>query len=873
MAGEPPLRVLLIDNFDSYTFNLYQRLASVALVGPQQKGTPAGRVAVTVDVVRNTAVLTPDGGPVGPGGEAAALEQLRSRYDCVVVSPGPGLPSREADFGGCGEVIRDSARADGRGLPLLGVCLGHQGIVEAFGGLVVHAPDIAHGVRSSMTHDGSDPLFRDVPTRFQAVRYHSWLGELPSPPDAGCPLKSIAATVDGELPMAVRHTGRPIWGVQFHPESVCTEHGDTILHNFLSEALALRRSATAMVDGDATGVKETPTILPPPRMPSASSSVQLLFDYVTAPPLPEGGGARDIGASLYDALVQNRPFCFWLDSSKMASKGVPGGQYSFLGWVGVDDAAAGAHNSPRSKAVQYYSETRAFRSMRLAPGDGASVISSEEALPAEYPSFFDWLQSELDARSLSSAARDTLQCRRIGENGTESCDFPFPFVGGFVGYLGYEMRRECGSDCNVSSRQPDASFIYTERFIAIDHCSRRVYAAAVCDEAAGSEASSCAWVRQTLIDATAALNAPNVLSTKNDVRSTKDETQADCGLHSDFTLRHDFHGYTRNIRDCLKEIECGESYELCLTNEMTATIPDTAAPPPVLYDTMRQLNPAPYGALLRFENLWVLQGSPECFVRISRQGVVQAKPIKGTRPRGATKEEDEQLRLDLATSPKDFSENLMILDLMRNDIGQVCEVGSVTAPRIMQVESFATVHQLVSTVAGQLRHDLGAADLLHHTFPPGSMTGAPKLRSMSILERLERGPRGVYSGTLGYLSLDGGCDMSVVIRTVVLDTAARRWSIGCGGAIVHRSEPAVEFHEMLLKAKAPLRASAAAFFGQGMLAPTAEIPVIGIDGSMGDATTIRGLKSMAAGVRDTQTDGGSRRKSSIQGEVYAVRSP
>jgi para-aminobenzoate synthetase len=320
-------------------------------------------VPIHVDVVRNSALSSALGGGDGGGGGGDTFARVRARYDCVVVSPGPGLPSRAADFGACAEVILGCGGDD---LPLLGVCLGHQGIAEAFGGVVVHAPEVAHGVVSRLVHDETDELFAGVPREFNAVRYHSWLAELPAP-SATSLLRPIATTVeDGvTLLMAVRHVSRPMWGVQFHPESVCTDHGPTILTNFLTSALARRRDHDAVGSGPCTDA-------PPPFLaagtncipehrrsqsngaaasdggaPSvdSNSGVQLLFDHISVPTGAKATKGRDVGAALHAALVGDARRSFWLDSSMIAADNVPGGQYSFMGLV---DTA-----SPRCKTVEF----------------------------------------------------------------------------------------------------------------------------------------------------------------------------------------------------------------------------------------------------------------------------------------------------------------------------------------------------------------------------------------------------------------------------------------------------------------------------------------------------------------------------------------
>ena len=268
-----------------------------------------------------------------------------------------------------------------------------------------------------------------------------------------------------------------------------------------------------------------------------------------------------------------------------------------------------------------------------------------------------------------------------------------------------------------------------------------------------------------------------------------------------FVAREDRDAYRANIAACQHEIFEGETYEICLTTELHS---DGAIDPLAAYRALRSRNPAPHAALLRLGDVSVLSSSPERFLRVDRERIVESKPIKGTAPRAVHPAEDAYRGAALAADEKSRAENLMIVDLVRNDLGRVCALGSVDVPALMAIESYATVHQLVTTVRGRLRDDASAIDCIRAAFPGGSMTGAPKLRTLEIIDRLEAGPRGVYSGALGFLSVNGTADLSIVIRTLV--ASRHGLQIGAGGAIVAGSDPDAEHDEMLLKARAVLEA-------------------------------------------------------------------
>lgn len=261
-------------------------------------------------------------------------------------------------------------------------------------------------------------------------------------------------------------------------------------------------------------------------------------------------------------------------------------------------------------------------------------------------------------------------------------------------------------------------------------------------------------------------------------------------------------GYEKAIARIQAHIAAGDIYQANLSQRLETSV---EGDPAELYLRLREANPAPFGAFLRMPGATLVSASPERFLAL-RDGRVETLPIKGTRPRGRTPDEDERLAQELLESGKDRAEHLMIVDLERNDLGRVCRTGSVKVPDLFRLEAHPTVWHLVSTVEGTLREELDAVDLLKASFPGGSITGAPKLRAMEILEGLEPTRRGPYTGSIGYWGLDGNLDLSIVIRTAIV-TGGRAY-VQVGGGIVADSDAEAEYQETMDKARALMRAIA-----------------------------------------------------------------
>ncbi|MDS1268991.1 aminodeoxychorismate synthase component I [Lipingzhangella sp. LS1_29] len=725
------MRILLVDNHDSYTYNLFQLLASVAATPPT--------------------VVTND--------DAAWSHLDLHSFDAAVVSPGPGRPQHPRDIGH-GIRILDDAQ-----LPVLGVCLGHQLLAHHSGAEIALAPAPRHGHLTRVRHDGTGP-FAELPQGFTAVRYHSLAATEPLPAD----LRATAWAEDGVL-MGLAHRELPRWGVQFHPESIATEHGRDLVTNFL----ALARRAAGSPQRSATATNRTTSSSSPPaphRPPRADASPPAHIEPEGNLRLSDGDRVwwstldREIDTeAIFRRCYAAAPYAVWLDSSQAEAASRPPSSANAAPDPHTDTARfsfLGAPDGPRAQVLHY----------RVA--SGAVVVT--DAHGTEHTE--------------SGTILDALRGRVTGH--PSPTPFPFDFAGGYVGYLGYEVKADCGfGSVHRSAAVPDAVWVRLDRFVVVDHVARRTYVVARGRDTTTETSASRTWV-QTMV---AALATIEPAGTAADVPPPPEPAAVERWLP---LSRGD---YLSRVKECLGHLAAGESYELCLTTQLHAPAPADELD---FYHRLRYANPAPYGALLRLGELTVHSASPERFLRIDDTGTVDSRPIKGTAPRHHDPTDDARAAADLRTDPKTRAENLMIVDLLRNDLGRVCEVGTVTVPQFMYTRSYATVHQLISTVRGQLRSDAGPLDAIAACFPGGSMTGAPKRRTCAILDELEDEPRGVYSGTLGYIGYDGGTDLSIVIRTAVRSHGELR--IGAGGAIVLDSDPDAEYREMVTKAAVPLRA-------------------------------------------------------------------
>jgi len=455
----------------------------------------------------------------------------------------------------------------------------------------------------------------------------------------------------------------------------------------------------------------------------------------------------DFGLSPLDAfeLFRNEPFGFFLDSGMDPHKL---GRYSFIG------------GSP-------------FLVLSTRGSDITLTRSAEKSSLNDNP--FNVLNRLLETYRLDSGSS------------------PVPFVGGAVGYLSYDLCHfieRLPSTAIDDLNLPESYFGFYDLVLAFDNLQGKAYVISTgFPELRETKRMERAKKRlNEMVDRLADIPASHTESSLISLASSTEQV----ALTGGFTRQE----YVNAVENARQYIISGDIFEVNLSQRFEAELSIT---PYELYQRLRQINPAPFACYLNFDEVSVVSASPERFLRV-RGDWVETRPIKGTRPRGRTPEEDEVLANELLSSTKDRAENIMIVDLERNDLGRICRFGTVKVTELAILEVFPTVFHLTSTVTGRLREGKNCIDLLRATFPGGSITGAPKVRAMEIIDELEPTKRSVYTGSIGYLSFNGDLDLNIVIRTFLVK--GRKAYFQVGGAVVYDSDPQAEYQETLDKARA-----------------------------------------------------------------------
>ena len=374
------------------------------------------------------------------------------------------------------------------------------------------------------------------------------------------------------------------------------------------------------------------------------------------------------------------------------------------------------------------------------------------------------------------------------------CPAPVPFVGGAVGYFSYDLCHfveHLPSTAIDDLKLPECYFAFYDVIFAFDHLEGRAYLVAT----GFPELEE----RQRLKRARMRLEEmKNWLYPGHSVIevSQSPEQNEEITLKSNFTPEE----YIKAVNRVREYIAAGDVFQVNLSQRFEA---DLEIPPYELYKRLRMVNPAPFASYLNFPGVAIVSASPERFLKVQGD-LVETRPIKGTRPRGRDPVEDQRLAQELTHSIKDRAENMMIVDLERNDLGRVCRYGTIKVTELAILETFPTVFHLTSTIVGRLHRGKSNIDLLKATFPGGSITGAPKVRAMEIIDEIEPTKRSVYTGSIGYLSFNEDMDINIVIRTFLIKEGKAYFQVG--GGIIYDSDPKAEYMETLDKAKALIRA-------------------------------------------------------------------
>ena len=854
--------LLLVDHYDSFTYNLCDMLAQLTTGG--------------VTVVAKDALFKDD-----ENGKTL-LPSFIGQFDGIVLSPGPGTPQDQPP-------LSHFVISDNPDVPILGVCLGHQLITLAYGGSVDLSPAPIHGQdhrifqqkenrSSSSTCAGTKPiypsLFQNLPGSFRVVRYHS-LCSYDLPKSIMITAKSLDDVVQG-----IQHDTYPHYGVQFHPESIGTENGMILLENFV-RIVQERKDSQKMLKEESKFdhpinlkswiAKRESKIVPvknekgddtlETRRPDTQSvsRFRVMMHRLSLP-------CTHSPLQVFDKFYAHQTHTIWLDSSSYPSRGE------------LDIMAASCRSGD---IIEYHLRDNNNESGYATPTDILSRLEEElfsgrndtESVNT-YANQIGWVQ--FDGSNNDDNKNDNDKEYKVLEWVEEKHAHevpPFDYRGGFLGFLGYEVRHDTqrylknleggpltkdvihGTTGNKNTiknetetiqgkrRVPTAAFFLARQSMVYHHPTDTWYLIGLVEDDKDIT-ENIKWMKAT--------NSVLLSSLENEVSKNESipfNLPSDFRRHVSFAPNRPKNTYTNDIVKCQEYIKKGESYELCLTNQLEAYI-DTNVSTFELYKIIRRVNPAPYSSYLRWNvpssctgkekrnidhplltSLVICSSSPERFMSVSRQKPhpeissylqAEAKPIKGTCARvipqngvcftDAESREDERRARSLELSLKNRAENLMIVDLLRNDMSRVCKTGSVHVSKLMDIESFATVHQMVSTVRGTLSDSYNSIDLLRASFPGGSMTGAPKIRTMELLEELEQNvDRGPYAGSIGYISVNGCMDMNIMIRSAAVTPSEKgndEWkvSIGAGGAITALSDAEDEYDEMMLKARAVLAA-------------------------------------------------------------------
>jgi len=665
-------------------------------------------------------------------------------------------------------------------LPIFGVCLGFQSLGLALGGRLRTMRVVKHGMISHVEHTGCN-IFQGLSADIKATRYHSLCIDV----DAGRThpdFEPLAWADDGlengKVLMAARHRTKPFWGVQYHPESICTDGGGgEVIQNFWRLALEWMESKQRATPGQALSplmpdfLRQTwPQTRSIPKRLEPRHNWSVSYTTLKYPNMPIPQVCEMLGVDAVDSHF------VLLDAPAKS------GRWAIMGALKSDTLSV-RYTLPDDHLIVQHGDQN----------------PTHEVLPSGM-SIWAWLSNTMSERILLRPGHSNV-----------------PFWGGFIGYLSYELGvAELGIPLKHRSRgkdrHPDVNLVFVERSIVFDKDLDCAYIQSLIPE------DQC-WLQEM---------RTRLEEMRDRIVHPPDDVQA---LSSRISYSSK-EVYVPKVEECQYHLSVGSSYELCLTAQSKLYIPCSAHLSSWrLYKRLRSSNPAPHAAYFRLGPTTLLGSSPERFLRWDRSGHCELRPIKGTLRKVIIDEEGKKHYMQredadelLGRNVKERAENLMIVDLVRHDLGGVISAADgVQVEKLMVIEEYETVWQMVSVISGTVRVDGGGWEVLRRSLPPGSMTGAPKKRSVELLQHLEGEERGVYSGVCGYWCVGGGGDWAVIIRSCFRYHATRRdaranneddgeeeWTLGAGGAITALSDPTAEWEEMCVKLSSVGRAFGAA---------------------------------------------------------------
>ncbi|KAI2470292.1 para-aminobenzoate synthase [Annulohypoxylon bovei var. microspora] len=828
-------RILFIDAYDSFSNNIVSLLTTT--------------LDAHVDILP---IDPPELNPKEPN-FAQELTNLLRRYDAVVCGPGPGSPDLPQDVG-LMKYIWDIELE--HLIPVLGICLGFQSLVVSCGGIVkklktgLHGMirEIDHAIDRSSLQEGN--IFYDVPP-FKATLYHSlhadigqdsltadkWVtskwaspAHLPDVVPLAWVYENRGDCVERIL-MGMKHRIKPFWGLQYHPESICTEPtGHQVIKNWFDEAMRWNRTNGRIKSSTLTTLG---AIIEPPKANVCNAGEGMGF---SEPELGNSLSWTDGNANLalfgtnyhYSSRTLRLPI--HIEAPDIVEI-LQGDKEDFI----ILDSASAKANRIGVDVRGRYSIVAldVDEALKLEYRTGDRHVTVRSPISQEVSEKI-YLQAQ---QTIWQFLAEFWARRRMAAD-----DNSTPFLGGFMGYTTYELGLE-GIDVRLNQERlhnrPDLCFAWATKSIVIDHTNGTVRLQYL----SPSEPEGRDWADSIVQKLQISPTWSDGLRVDFNKRAQLSQLTPPPTPKSAFVKASiqvpDADEYESKVRVCQDYIASGDSYELCLTDQTHITRPrspsatecphltplEPGTPPQTswqLYRSLRSRQPAPFGSYIRLGGATLISSSPERFLEFSADGLCSMRPMKGTVRKSRAVSTLEQAEAILHV-PKEEAENLMIVDLVRHDLHGVCGPGRVAVPKLNIVEEYASVFQMISVVEGQLPADGSKTglDVLAASLPPGSMTGAPKKRSCEILQDVEgRQERSLYSGVVGYMDVAGQGDWSVTIRSlfrwddekVAAPPDAQQqnqpdlevWHIGAGGAVTALSTAEGERDEMFTKLKGPL---------------------------------------------------------------------